>query len=62
MLSSVRAGCSAHDLQEGLVAGEGAEIEMPIDDQRWGDYFGSLEDRFGVHWMVNHSPPRDGEL
>ena len=41
---------------------EGAEIEMPIDDQRWGDYFGSLEDRFGVHWMVNHSPPRDGEL
>jgi len=21
----------------------------------WGDYYGSLEDRFGVHWMVNHS-------
>lgn len=36
---------------------EGAEVEMPIGDQAWGDYFGSLRDRFGVQWMVNHSPP-----
>ncbi|MFP5297659.1 MAG: VOC family protein [Actinomycetota bacterium] len=34
---------------------EGAEIEMPIADQVWGDYFGSLRDRFGVGWMINHS-------
>jgi PhnB protein len=33
---------------------EGAEIEMPIADQVWGDYFGSLKDKFGVGWMVNH--------
>ncbi|MFN8188477.1 MAG: VOC family protein [Gaiellales bacterium] len=39
------------------VLSEGAVIEMPIADQMWGDYFGSLEDRFGVHWMVNHSAP-----
>jgi PhnB protein len=32
----------------------GAEIEMPIADQVWGDYFGSLKDKFGVGWMVNH--------
>ena len=33
---------------------EGADIEMPIDDQVWGDYFGSLRDKFGIGWMVNH--------
>jgi PhnB protein len=38
---------------------EGAEIEMPIADQVWGDYFGSLKDKFGVMWMVNYSPPRE---
>ena len=38
---------------------EGGELEMPIADQAWGDYFGSLKDKFGVMWMVNYSPPRD---
>ena len=38
---------------------EGAEIEMPIADQAWGDYYGSLKDKFGVQWMVNHGPPRE---
>jgi PhnB protein len=38
---------------------DGAEIEMPIADQVWGDYYGSLKDSFGVQWMVNHSPPRE---
>ena len=35
---------------------EGADIEMPMGDQVWGDYFGSLRDKFGVGWMVNYSP------
>jgi PhnB protein len=35
---------------------EGADIEMPIADQVWGDYYGSLKDKFGVQWMVNYSP------
>jgi PhnB protein len=39
---------------------EGAEIEMPIDDQVWGDYFGSLKDKFGVRWMVNHGAQPEG--
>jgi PhnB protein len=34
---------------------EGGAITMPIADQFWGDYFGSLTDRFGVNWMVNYS-------
>jgi PhnB protein len=38
---------------------EGAEIEMPIADQVWGDYYGSLKDKFGVMWMVNYGPPRE---
>jgi len=33
---------------------EGGEVEMPIADQSWGDYYGSLKDRFGVQWMVNY--------
>jgi PhnB protein len=34
---------------------QGADVEMPIADQVWGDYFGSLKDKFGVRWMVNYS-------
>jgi len=33
----------------------GGKIEMAIADQPWGDYYGSLQDKFGVLWMVNHS-------
>jgi PhnB protein len=32
-------------------------ITMPIADQFWGDYFGSLTDKFGINWMVNYSDP-----
>jgi PhnB protein len=35
---------------------DGGTITMPIADQFWGDYFGSLTDRFGINWMVNYSP------
>lgn len=31
---------------------EGGEIEMPLEDQEWGDYFGSFTDKFGVQWMI----------
>jgi PhnB protein len=32
---------------------EGGQVEMPMADQFWGDYFGSLKDKFGVCWMIN---------
>ncbi|RYD69597.1 MAG: VOC family protein [Sphingobacteriales bacterium] len=32
---------------------EGGEIEMPLDDMFWGDYFGSFKDKFEVCWMIN---------
>ena len=38
---------------------DGGEVEMPIGDQPWGDYYGSFKDRFGVMWMVNHSPAQE---
>jgi len=34
---------------------EGSNIEMPLEAQFWGDYFGSLVDKFGVRWMFNTS-------
>jgi PhnB protein len=36
----------------------GGDVEMPIADQVWGDYYGSFKDRFGVLWMVNYTPPK----
>ena len=35
----------------------GGTVTMPMADQFWGDYFGSLADRFGVNWMVNYTDP-----
>ncbi len=36
----------------------GGAIEMAIADQPWGDYYGSLRDKFGIQWMVNYSKPK----
>lgn len=33
--------------------GEGGKVEMPLAEQFWGDYFGSLKDKFGTQWMFN---------
>lgn len=32
---------------------KGGVIEMPIEDQFWGDYYGSFADKFGILWMIN---------
>src|SRR5262245_58324677 len=32
---------------------QGGVVEMPLQDQFWGDYFGSFKDKFGVYWMIN---------
>lgn len=34
---------------------EGGTIGMPLQQMFWGDYFGSLTDKFGVQWMFNCS-------
>ncbi|MEA4918538.1 VOC family protein [Proteiniphilum sp.] len=43
----------ADKLFNGLSAG--GEIEMPMEDMFWGDYFGSFKDRFGIYWMIGYS-------
>ena len=32
---------------------DGGTVQMPLQEMFWGDYYGSLVDRFGVQWMVN---------
>lgn len=32
---------------------KGGEVEMPMEEQFWGDYFGSFIDKFGIGWMIN---------
>ena len=36
----------------------GATIEIPLQVMFWGDYFGTLTDRFGIRWMFNCSSPK----
>lgn len=35
---------------------KGGIAEMPMQDMFWGDYYGSLTDRFGIKWMVSYTP------
>lgn len=34
---------------------EGGDVEVDLQQMFWGDYFGSLTDKFGVKWMFNCS-------
>ncbi len=31
----------------------GGTVQMPLQEMFWGDYYGSLVDKFGVQWMIN---------
>lgn len=30
----------------------GGKINMPMEDTFWGSYFGMVEDKFGINWMI----------
>jgi PhnB protein len=32
---------------------DGGNVDMPFIKQFWGDTFGMVTDKFGIHWMVN---------
>ncbi|HVT00741.1 MAG TPA: VOC family protein [Patescibacteria group bacterium] len=34
---------------------EGGKADYPLAKAPWGDTFGMLTDKFGIHWMVNVS-------
>ena len=42
----------ADNLFQGL--SDGGKAEMPLADTFWGAYFGMLEDKFGIRWMVSY--------
>jgi PhnB protein len=46
----------AENLFKSLTAG--GSVTMPLSDQFWGAYFGSLIDKFGIHWMINYTYPK----
>jgi PhnB protein len=35
----------------------GGTVDQPLHEAFWGDYFGSLVDKFGIQWMVNCTSP-----
>lgn len=35
---------------------EGGQIEMPMEDNPWGSYFGMFRDKYGIEWMVDFDP------
>jgi uncharacterized glyoxalase superfamily protein PhnB len=32
---------------------QGGRVDMPLAKQLWGDTYGQLTDKFGIHWMVD---------
>ena len=36
----------------------GGKVDMPLAKQFWGDTYGQLTDKFGIHWMVNITNPQ----
>lgn len=39
---------------------DGGKVDMPLEKQFWGDTYGQLTDKFGVHWMVNINSGQQG--
>ena len=37
---------------------QGGRVDMPLAKQFWGDTYGQLTDKFGIHWMVNITAPK----
>ncbi len=31
----------------------GGKVTLPLAKQMWGDTFGMLKDKYGIHWMIN---------
>lgn len=38
------------------------EVEMPMADTFWGDYFGMCKDKFGIQWMFSYNKNMQGPL
>ncbi len=36
----------------------GGTVRLPMSDQFWGDYYGQVADKFGISWMISHTPKK----
>ncbi len=34
----------------------GGQIEMPLEENPWGSYFGMFRDKYGIEWIVDYDP------
>lgn len=32
---------------------EGGSVRMPLEEAFWGDYYGEVQDKFGIRWMID---------
>jgi PhnB protein len=39
---------------------DGGTVTMPLEKQVWGDQFGMVTDKFGIHWLVNINANKEG--
>lgn len=46
----------ADKLFNGLSAG--GNVQMPMTDMFWGDYYGAFTDKFGIQWMISFTNPK----
>lgn len=37
---------------------KGGKVTMPLEKAPWGDKFGMVLDKYGIHWMVDIGEPR----
>lgn len=37
----------------------GGEVVQPLKKEFWGSIFGSLNDKFGIHWSFNYTLPQE---
>jgi PhnB protein len=35
---------------------EAGTVDRAMEDQVWGDYYGELADKFGIKWIIAHTP------
>ncbi len=38
---------------------EGGKVTMPQAETFWGSYFGMVNDKFGIQWMVGYTPKQE---
>lgn len=36
----------------------GGVVQMPLNATLWGAYFGMLQDKYGIYWMINYAYPQ----